>query len=197
MPKIVVSEFVTLDGVMQGPGDPDEDRSGGFDRGGWQLPYFDETFGEYVMGGMAAAGGFLLGRRTYETFAAFWPNQPADDPLAGTMNAMPKFVVSTTLEEPLAWENSTLIRDDVPGAIAALRQGAGKDIQVIGSGELVQTLIRHDLVDEYRLMVHPIVLGKGKRLFREQDAPSRLRLVESKPTSTGVLLATFVPVEAG
>ena len=108
MPKIVVSEFVTLDGVMQGPGDPDEDRSGGFDRGGWQLPYFDETFGEYVMGGMAEAGGFLLGRRTYETFAAFWPKQPADDPLAGTMNAMPKFVVSTTLSEPLAWENSTL-----------------------------------------------------------------------------------------
>ena len=193
MPKIVVSEFLTLDGVMQGPGDPDEDRSGGFDRGGWQLPYFDETFGEYVMGGMAEAGAFLLGRRTYETFAAFWPNQPADDPLAGTMNAMPKHVVSTTLSEPLSWENSTLIRDDVPGAIAALREGSGKDIQVIGSGELVQTLIRHGLVDEYRLMVHPLVLGKGKRLFRDLETPSRLRLVESKPTSTGVMLLTFVP----
>jgi dihydrofolate reductase len=145
------------------------------------------------MGGMAGAGAFLLGRRTYETFAAFWPNQPADDPLAPTMNAMPKYVVSTTLSEPLSWENSTLIRDDVPAAIAALREGAGKDIEVIGSGELVQTLIRHGLVDEYRLMVHPIVLGKGKRLFRDLDAPSRLRLVESKPTSTGVLLLTFVP----
>jgi dihydrofolate reductase len=196
MPKIVVSEFLTLDGVMQGPGDPDEDRSGGFDRGGWQLPYFDEAFGEFVMGGMAKAGAFLLGRRTYETFAAYWPNQPADDPVAPTMNAMPKYVVSTTLSEPLSWQNSSLIRDDVPNAIAALREGSGKDIQVIGSGELVQTLVRRGLVDEYRLTVHPIVLGKGKRLFRDLDVPSRLRLVESKPTSTGVLLLTFVPEKA-
>jgi dihydrofolate reductase len=193
MPRIVVSEYLTLDGVMQGPGDPNEDRSGGFDQGGWQIPFFDDTFGAFVMGGFAETGGLLLGRRTWEIFAAFWPNQPADDPLAGTLNAVPKHVASTTLAEPLSWENSRLLGDDVPGAVRSLREGDGKDIQVIGSGELVQTLIEHDLVDEYRLMVHPLVLGSGKRLFRDAAASTRLRLVESTPTTTGVLLLTYAP----
>ncbi len=197
MRKIVVVEFLTLDGVMQGPGSPDEDRSGGFDRGGWQLNYFDDTLGASILGALAETGGFLLGRRTYDTFAAHWPNQPADDPLSGTFNELPKWVVSNSLREPLAWQNSTLIQGDVVKAIADVRAADGKDIQVIGSGELVQTLIRHDLVDEYRLMVHPIVMGAGKRLFRDEAATARLRLVESTPSSTGVLITRYVPDRDG
>jgi dihydrofolate reductase len=191
--KIIVSEFLTLDGVMQAPGDPNEDRSDGFDQGGWQLGYFDDALGSSVMEGLAATGGFLLGRKTYEIFAAHWPKQPADDPLAGTFNELPKYVVSTTLGEPLAWQNSILIRGDVAGELAKLKEQPGKDITVIGSGELVQTLIRHDLVDEYRLMVHPIVFGNGKRLFREGSSPTRLRLADSKTSSTGVLILTYEP----
>src|SRR6266542_3191113 len=129
MRKLVVSEFLTLDGVMQAPGDPDEDRSGGFEHGGWQLQFFDEAFGAFVLEAMTGSGAYLFGRRTYETFAAFWPNQPADDPVAGPMNATPKYVVSTTLSEPLLWQNSTLIRDDVAGAIRQLKAEDGKDIQ--------------------------------------------------------------------
>jgi len=193
MPKLVVSEFLTLDGVMQGPGDANEDRSGGFEQGGWQLPFFDDVFGRTIMDGFANSGGFLLGRRTYEIFAAYWPNQSADDPLAGTMNRLRKYVVSTTLQEPLSWQNSTLINGSVEGEIAKLKDQPGKEIQIIGSGELVQTLARHELVDEYRLMIHPIVLGNGKRLFREGGTPVHLRLVDSKPTTTGVLLLTYVP----
>ncbi len=193
MPKIIVSEFLTLDGVMQAPGDPNEDRSGGFTQGGWQLAYFDDVLGGAIMDGLGATGGFLLGRRTYEIFAAHWPKQPAEDPLAGTFNDLPKYVVSTTLNEPLAWQNSTVIRGDIADEVAKLKAGTGKDIQVIGSGELVQTLAGHDLVDEYRLMIHPIVMGIGKRLFREPTSPARLRLVESKATSTGVLIATYAP----
>jgi dihydrofolate reductase len=196
MRKVIVSEFLTLDGVMQAPGDPNEDRSGGFDQGGWQLAYFDDALGSAVMEVLAVTGGFLLGRRTYEIFAAHWPNQPADDPLAGTFNDLPKYVVSTTLSEPLGWQNSTLISGDVAAEIAALKEQPGEAIQVIGSGELVQTLVRHDLIDEYRLMIHPLVLGGGRRLFREELPPVRLRLVDSKPASTGVLIATYAPAEA-
>jgi dihydrofolate reductase len=191
MRRLFVSEFLTLDGVMQAPGDANEDRSGGFDQGGWQLAYFDEIFGSTIMEGLAATGGLLLGRRTYEIFAAHWPNQPAEDPLAGTFNELPKYVVSTTMSEPLAWQNSTLIQGDAATEIAKLKDQSGKDIQVIGSGELVQTLIRHDLVDEYRLMIHPILLGSGKRLFREGISPTRLRLVDSKTSSTGVLILRY------
>jgi dihydrofolate reductase len=193
MPKLIVNEFLTLDGVMQAPGAKDEDRSGGFERGGWQLDYFDEIFGSTLMEGLAAAGGFLLGRRTFEIFAAHWPKQPASDPLAGSFNELPKYVVSTTLAEPLPWANSKLIRGDVPDELARLKAEPGKEFQVIGSGELVQTLMRHRLVDEYRLIIHPIVLGSGRRLFREADAPTRLRLTDVKPTTTGVLIATYQP----
>jgi dihydrofolate reductase len=194
--RIVVSEFLTLDGVMQAPGDPNEDRSGGFDHGGWQLSYFDDIFGSTMMEAFAASSGMLLGRRTYENFAAYWPNQPAEDPVAGPMNALQKYVVSTTLTEPLAWQNSTLIKIDVPGEIAKLKEGSGKEIQVIGSGELVQTLIQHDLVDAYRLMVHPLVLGTGKRLFRDGTSLTKLKFIDTKATSTGVLILTYEP-EAG
>jgi dihydrofolate reductase len=193
MRKLIVSEFLTLDGVMQAPGDPNEDRSGGFEHGGWQLAYFDDAFGQFVMEGFADSGAFLLGRLTYENFAAFWPKQPADDPVAGPMNETPKYVVSTTLSEPLSWQNSTLIRVDVGGAVRALKSEDGKSIQVIGSGELVQTLIREQLVDEYQLMVHPIVLGTGKRLFRDDTTLSRLELIDSSPTSKGVLLLRYRP----
>jgi dihydrofolate reductase len=197
MRKIVVSEFLTLDGVMQAPGAADEDRSGGFEAGGWQLAYFDNVFADAVMEGLAATGGFLLGRRTYEIFAGHWPKQPAEDPLAGTFNDLPKYVVSTTLSEPLAWQNSILIRADAAGAIAKLKEQDGKQIQVIGSGELVQTLIRDGLVDEYRLMIHALVLGGGKRLFREGGSPARLKLIDSKATGTGVLILTYAPSGEG
>jgi dihydrofolate reductase len=135
----------------------------------------------------------LLGRLTYEDFARHMPNQPADDPVAGPMNEWRKYVVSTSLAEPLGWQNSTLIRGDVPSEIAKLKEGAGKDIQVMGSGELVQTLIGHNLVDEYRLMIHPLVLGTGKRLFRDETALRRFRLVDSKASGTGVLVLTYGP----
>jgi len=193
MSKIVVSQFLTLDGVMQAPGDPNEDRSGGFDQGGWQPPYFDEVLGNFVMEGFAATGGLLLGHLTYENFARHMPNQPADDPVAGPMNEWRKYVVSTSLAEPLDWRNSTLIKGDVPTEVAKLQEDAGKDIQVMGSGELVQMLIRHDLVDEYRLMIHPLVLGTGKRLFREETPLRRFRLLDSKTSGKGVLLLTYAP----
>ena len=193
MPKIIVSEFVTLDGVMQAPGDPNEDRDGGFDQGGWQLSYFDDIFGNVLTEAFEQTGGMLLGRKTYEIFARHWPKQPADDPFAGTMNGLKKYVVSKTLREPLEWENSTLIKGDVGREIAKLKEGSGKDISVIGSGELVQTLVREDLVDEYRLMIHPLVIGKGKRLFREGLTPKRLRLTDTKPTTTGVLILSYEP----
>lgn len=157
--RVIVSEFLTLDGVMQAPGGADEDRSGGFELGGWQGPYFDDAAGTEISEIMAATGGFLLRRVTYDIFAGFWPSAPADDPLADTINSLPKYVVSTTLKEPLEWNNSHLIKGDVAKEIAKLKVEPGKDLQVIGSGDLVQTLMQHDLVDEYRLMVHPVVLG--------------------------------------
>jgi dihydrofolate reductase len=194
MAKIIVQEFLTLDGVMQAPGDPNEDRSGGFDHGGWQLQFFDEVFGKQLLEAFAATGGFLLGRRTYEIFARHWPNQPPEDPLAPTFNDLPKYVVSTTLREPLAWQNSTLISGDVATAVRSLKEQSGKDILVIGSGELVQTLIKDDLVDEFRLGIHPITLGGGKRLFRDGNPPARLRLTGSTTTTTGVLMLWYEPM---
>jgi dihydrofolate reductase len=190
MARVVVSEFLTLDGVMQAPGAPDEDRDGSFQHGGWQLPYFDEVGGDAVGKGLAAAGGFLLGRKTYEIFAAFWPNQPADDPFAATLNNLPKYVASTTLQEPLTWSNSTLIKGDVADQVSELKQHPGNDLVVIGSGVLAQMLMRHDLVDEYQLMVHPVVLGAGKRLF-DGNVKIPLQLVDTKTTVTGVLILTY------
>jgi dihydrofolate reductase len=172
MRKIIVSEFLTLDGVMQAPGDSDEDREGGFEHGGWQMPYFDEVAGNAISEGMGASGGFLLGRTTYELFPAFWPSAPAD-PFAATMNSQPKFVASTTLEEPLKWENSTLIKGDVAEGVAKLKEEPGKDLHVIGSGDLVQTLMQHDLVDDYEVMVHPVILGSGKASVQRGESEDR------------------------
>lgn len=197
MRKVIVSTFLTLDGVMQAPGGADEDRSGGFEHGGWRMPYFDEVAGNAVGEAMASSGGFLLGRKTYEIFAGFWPSAPDDDQAAAMMNNLPKFVVSTSLKEPLQWSNSTLIKGDIAEEIAKLKQQPGQDLQVVGSGELAQTLMQHSLVDQYHLLIHPIVLGSGKRLFREGNAAIPLKLVDSKTSSTGVLILTYQPGEPG
>jgi dihydrofolate reductase len=192
MRKLTVSEFVSLDGVMQGPGGADEDTEGGFRYGGWQMPYFDDVAGERIGASMAQTGAFLLGRTTYEIFASYWPTQADDDPFAKILNGLPKYVASTTLGEPLAWQNSTLLQGDVAKAVAELKEGEGGNIVVLGSGGLVQTLYENDLVDEYALMIHPIVLGSGKKLFRE--VPKKpLKLADSVTTSTGVVMATYVP----
>src|SRR5688572_8733212 len=196
MRKLIVNEFLTLDGVMQAPGGEDEDRRGGFDKGGWQMPYLDDVARGAITAGMAEAGGFLLGRKTYEIFAAYWPNAPEEEAvIAGPLNNLPKYVASTTLTDPLEWQNSTVLQGDIAEAVTALKRGAGNDLHVIGSGELVQTLMEHDLVDEYRLMINPLVLGGGRRLFREGNATNKLRLVDSKTTSTGVLIVSYRPAE--
>ena len=193
MRKLIVQEFVSLDGVMQAPGDPDEDRSGGFTHGGWQMRYFDDDFARVAAEGIAETGGYMFGRRTYEIMAAYWPSQPDDNPFAATLNGLPKYVASTTLSEPLAWQNSTLLHGDVAKAVAELKEQPGKNLVVLGSGELVQTLMENDLVDEFGIMINPIVLGSGKRLFRDGSAMRPLRLVRSLTTSTGVLVATYEP----
>lgn len=193
MRKVVVSEFLTLDGVMQAPGGADEDRAGGFEHGGWQGPYFDALAGSAVGEAMASTGGLLLGRKTYEIFAGYWPTATDEPDTASQLNSLPKFVASTTLEEPLAWSNSRLIKGDVGKGVAELKDQPGKDLLVFGSGDLVQTLMERELVDEYRLQINPIVLGSGKRLFREGIAKTGLRLVDSKTSSTGVLLLTYRP----
>lgn len=194
MRKLIVNEFLSLDGVMQAPGERDEDPSGGFSHGGWQRQYLDETFLGIVSESMAETGGFVFGRRTYEIMAAHWPFQPDDDPFAPTLNDLPKYVASTTLSEPLEWQHSTLLQGDVAKAVAELKEQPGKDLVVLGSGELVQTLMENDLVDRYGIMINPIVLGGGKRLFRDGSAMRKLRLVDSKTTGTGILIATYEPV---
>ncbi|MEA2550250.1 MAG: hypothetical protein QOE25_19 [Actinomycetota bacterium] len=197
MRKVIVNEFLTLDGVVQAPGGVDEDREGGFAHGGWQMPYADEIFGKTIIEGIAQAGGFLLGRRTYEIFAAYWPNAPEEEQVVAVpLNAAPKYVASRTLSGPLEWENSSLLVGDVAEAVAALKQEPGKDIQVIGSGNLVQTLTQHGLVDEYLLMIHPLSVGGGKRLFRDDGERRSFQLADSQVTTTGVIMATYRPPEA-
>jgi dihydrofolate reductase len=192
MRKLVVIEFLSLDGVYQAPGDSNEDTEGGFRHGGWQRPYFDDVMGAAAGEGMAATDVHLFGRKTYEIMAAYGPTAPADDPFAQHLNNVQKYVASRTLRT-VEWQNSTLIRGDVAEEVAKLKDQPGRNIAVLGSGNLVQTLIEHDLVDEYSLSVFPIVLGGGKRLFREDGALRRLRLVDSKPTTTGGLLLTYQP----
>jgi dihydrofolate reductase len=184
--------------VVQAPGAADEDPSGGFGHGGWSLPYFDEVAMKWAVENVAAAGGYLLGRRTYEVFAAHWPTaSEAEQPLAEPLNTKPKYVASTTLSEPLEWRNSTVLEGDVAGAVAALKQQEdGGDLLVIGSPQLVQTLVGQDLVDEFRVMIDPLVVGGGKRLFGDDGALRRLRLLDSQVTTTGAILATWAPGEA-
>jgi dihydrofolate reductase len=194
MRKVIANEFMSLDGVAQAPGAADEDTSGGFAHGGWHMSYFDNLSQKWVLESIVEAGGFLLGRRTYEIFAAYWPNAPAEEQvIAEPLNTKPKYVASTTLAEPLAWQNSTLLHGDVAEAVAALKQEDGADLHMIGSTELVQMLIEHGLVDEFRLMIDPVTLGGGKRIFRDDGSLRPLRLVNSEVTSTGAILATYAP----
>jgi dihydrofolate reductase len=195
MSRLVVNTNLTLDGVMQSPADPDEDRRGGFEHGGWAPPYFDQVMGDAAAEGIAKGGALLFGRRTYEHFASVWPDQPEDNPFAAVLNNRQKYVASTTLQEPLSWANSTLLEGDAAEAVARLKEQPGEDLVVLGSGELVQSLMRHNLVDEYVLLIHPLVLGSGHRLFPDGGASATLRLVDTKTTTTGVVIATYQPTE--
>ena len=182
MRKVIVSEFVSLDGVFEAP-----------DK--WHFPYFDEEMGQEIVAAMGQSDAMLMGRVNYEEWAAFWPEQnPEENPAAAHMNGVQKYVVSTTLEEPLAWENSTLIKGNVAEEIAKLKEGEGGDIAVSGSGALVRSLLRYGLVDELRLMVHPVVLGKGKRLFEDAEETKAMDLVEAKPLGpNGVIVLIYRP----
>jgi dihydrofolate reductase len=196
MRKVIVNEWMSLDGVVQAPGAADEDTTGGFEHGGWHLRYFDDISRTWVVEGYAEAGGFLLGRRTYESLAAYWPTASEEEQaVAQPLNTLPKYVASTTLAEPLQWQNSTVLQGDVAEAVAALKQEDGEPLHVIGSTKLVQTLIEHDLVDEFRVMIDPVVLGGGKRIFRDDSAVRPLRLVDSQVTTTGAILVTYAPAE--
>ena len=190
MATLTVIENLSLDGVMQAPGRPDEDERDGFAHGGWAIPYNDEVLGRTMGEHMARDSALLFGRRTYEDFAGFWPRQ-TDNPFTAALEARTKYVVSGTLAEPLAWANSTLLRGDAAEAVAGLKAGTGPDLVAMGSGELVRALAAHGLVDEYLLLVHPLVLGSGRRLFPDRGPRQDLRLVDSVTTSTGVTVATF------
>jgi dihydrofolate reductase len=196
MRKVIVNEWMTLDGVVQAPGAADEDTTGGFQHGGWHLPYFDDLSREWVVKGYAKAGGFLFGRRTYESLAAYWPNASEEEqPVAQPLNTKPKYVASRTLSGPLPWQNSTVLQGDVAAAVAGLKQEDGDDLHVIGSSELAHTLIEHGLVDEFRVMIDPLLVGGGKRIFRDDGARRPLRLVDSQVTTTGAILATYALAE--
>lgn len=193
MARVTLTTFLSLDGVMQAPGDPDEDRTGGFDHGGWQFPYADDALHRFVGDWLAAADGLLLGRRTYEIFAAYWPNITGqDDPVANRLNTLPKYVASTTLDR-VEWNNSRLLRGDVAREVARLREGPGRELQIHGSGTLARTLMNADLIDEYRLWIHPVVLGAGIRLFADGVTPKALRLTDVKRTGTGVVVHVYTP----
>jgi dihydrofolate reductase len=193
MARLVVVEQLSLDGVMQAPGAPDEDRSGGFEHGGWAMPYFDEVLGSEVGKSMSETAAFLFGRKTYDIMAAYWPNQAEGNMFADVLNGLPKYVASTTLDEPLAWSGSHLLKGDVAEAVAALKEELSGNIVVLGSGQLARTLMEHDLVDEYGLTIHPLLLGPGKRLFDGKGGMRPLSLVDSKTTTTGVVLAIYRP----
>ena len=193
MRKLVVGTFLTLDGVMQAPGDPQEDTEGGFTHGGWQMPYFDDDAGKIMDKNVAATEALVLGRKTYQIFAAYWPTAPADDAFAKKFNSIPKYVVSTTLNKA-EWNNSTLIKRNIAEEIARLKQQPGSGIlSVTGSGKLAQTLMKHNLVDEYELWIHPLVLGSGKRLFEDGVVPSNLKLVNARQTGSGISVLTYQP----
>jgi dihydrofolate reductase len=187
MRKVVVSVFVTLDGVMEDPGGAE-----GFEHGGWQIPFFDEDLNRYARELLFASDALLLGRVTYQQFAAAWPSITDEEGFADRMNSLPKYVASTTLQEPLAW-NATLLTGEVAEAVAKLKQQPGGDLLVQGSGQLARTLLRHKLIDAYQLWVHPVVLGSGRRLFGDGAPPTTLRLVDTKATGSGVLLLTYQP----
>jgi dihydrofolate reductase len=175
---------------MQAPGGPEEDREGGFEHGGWSFDYWDDVMGEIIGESTLRAEALLLGRKTYEIFAAHWPHVGDNDPVAAKLNSVPKYVASRTLTE-LTWNNSNLIEGDVAQAVAALKDEVEGEIQVTGSGDLLQTLMEHDLVDRYQLWVFPLVLGTGKRLFARGAIPGALKLVDTKTSSTGVAIQSY------
>ena len=191
--QLTVTTFLSVDGVMQGPGSPDEDRSEGFDRGGWLVPLFDEATGQFITEVFDKADAFLLGRRTYEIFAGYWPKvTDTDDPVASRLNDLPKYVVSTRLRSA-DWHNSTVVKGDIPAEVAKLKQMPGRELQVHGSGTLAQTLLENDLVDEWRLLVFPVIVGAGRRLFPDAGVATGLRLVESRMTDSGVAIHVYQP----
>src|SRR5512139_794155 len=192
MRRFIVSTFASLDGIMQAPGGPEEDPTGGFALGGWMVSYWDEAMDLSASGFDGKDRELVLGRRTYEIFEAYWPYQPDDHPIAKTLNAAKKYVASRTLTV-LRWNNSTLLRGDVSSAITALKAQPGPDLQMIGSGNLIQTLQAASLIDEYNVWTFPVLLGRGKRLFSEAARPSALRLVRTQVSTTGVVMSTYVP----
>jgi dihydrofolate reductase len=191
MRKLIVSTFLTIDGVMQAPGGPGEDDSGGFAHGGWSVNYWDEQMAQVMGEAMSAPFDLVLGRKTYDIFAAHWPHA-TDDAGAKLLNDATKYVASRS-HPKLEWSNSVLIEGDAAEGIATLKKEDGPELQVHGSGNLIQTLLRHNLVDEYRLMIFPLVIGSGKRLFSEGTIPSGLKLVDSKVSTTGVVMGTYEP----
>ena len=191
MSRVVITNNLTLDGVMQSPSHPDEDRRGGFEHGGWAAPYADQVMADFMAKRIEKGGTMLFGRRTYEQFASYWPHQPDDNPYAAVLNNRRKYVVSTTLSDPLPWAGSA--RLDGVEAVARLKEEPGGDMGVLGSGELAQSLMRDGLVDEYVLSIHPLVLGSGRRLFPEGSPSAKLELVETVTTTTGVVIGTYRP----
>lgn len=194
MRRIVVLQSVTLDGVMQAPGRPDEDRRGGFEHGGWAGPYHDAVMAREMGAGMSRGADLLFGRRTYEDFHQAWHGR-TDNPFSPVLDASTKYVASTTLKAPLVWRNSTLLEGNAVDAVARLKQTPGLDLLVMGSGVLVESLMYCGLVDQFILLIHPLVLGTGRRLFDDVGL-ARLRLVRSVPTTTGVIIATYEPAPA-
>jgi dihydrofolate reductase len=194
MRKVSVQEFLALDGTAQAPGGPDEDTSGGFRHGGWQMEYLEDVGMDWVRKGIKDAGGFLLGRRTYEIFAGYWPSDPEAPPeIAEPLNTKPKHVASRTLTGELEWQNSSVLEGDLPESVTALKEENGGDLLVIGSTELVHSLIKHGLVDEFRLVIDPLLVGGGKRVFPDDGELRPLRLVDHMVTSTGAVIATYTP----
>lgn len=194
MRRLTVWNSVTLDGVMQAPARADEDRRGGFRHGGWAAPYADPVMAEASGVGSGAPSALLFGRRTFEDFASIWPSRPADDTFAKVLNESPKHVASRTLRDPLEWENSKVLYGDATRSVARLKLDPGPDIVILGSGELVRSLMPHHLIDEYRLLIHPLVLGEGIRMFSDSAAYLKLRLKATKTTTTGVIIATYIPL---
>jgi dihydrofolate reductase len=192
--KLTTTTFVSVDGVMQGPGGADEDRSGGFERGGWLVPHFDDETGQFIDQIFRRVDAFLLGRRTYEIFAGSWGQMadPAANPVAVALNTLPKYVASTTLKDP-GWANTTVLSDDVASAVRDLKAQPGQELQVHGSGTLVRWLIEHDLVDELNLFVFPVIVGDGTRLFPDKGVDTALHLVESRITPSGVTIQVYRP----
>ncbi|WP_436774437.1 dihydrofolate reductase family protein [Yinghuangia sp. YIM S09857] len=191
MRKLVVTAFMSLDGVVQGPGGPDEDREGGFDQGGWAAPFFDEATIARMAEFVQRLDALLLGRKTYDIFASSWPLAEDDDPIGSRLNAVPKYVASRTASE-LTWRNSALLEGDVADAVRKLKEEDGGEIQVHGSGDLVQTLLAHDLVDEFQVLTFPVLVGSGKRLFGGGTVPGTLGLTGSTVSDTGIVISTYV-----